>query len=563
MSRCTTFDVFHFQVYVCVEILFEKDFFKTEFRWVARDMQTKDSRADFSDDASVGTSYPTRKPRRGRVIVGSDDDIRDLCLNGQPKNSLHILEQRGIDPSSYAYVCLLRRCTNIKDLAEGKYVHAHMANSDFVPSTFVLNALLNMYMKCGSLMDARQVFDRMQERDMFTWTMMLTGYAKLGHPEEAYKIYEQMHEERVPVDRITFTTILSVCATLRSLEKGRRVHQDMIRAGIRPDIILGNTLIDMYAKCGNVKQGYKVFKEMSDRDVVTWNIMISGAAQNGYFDDAFEFFEAMRDEGRKPDKVTFVCILNACSSLEQGRALHSDIVKAGLELEVRVGSALVNMFAKCGSVEDALQVFEKLPWRNVVSWTSVIAAYAQIGRPEKALEYYERMLKEGILPDKHAYTTVLNVCATLGDLERGQQVRDHMIESGVSLDLFVENTLINMYCKCGEMEDAHQLLQSMKGRDVVSYTALIGGYVQHGQFQEALSVFDDMQREGVLPNTVTFVGVLRACAGLRSLAEGRRIHASIVEAGVAEDTNIEYALADMYSKCNSCSDAQDVSGIFA
>jgi pentatricopeptide repeat protein len=543
----------------CLERIFQK----LNSGWVGREMQTRASYADRSDDTPIGTSYPVRRPRRGRVVIGSDDDIRDLCLNGQPKNSLHILEQRGIDPSSYAYVCLLRRCTNIKDLAEGKYVHAHMANSDFVPSTFVLNALLNMYMKCGSLRDARQVFDRMQERDMFTWTMMLTGYAKLGHPEEAYKIYEQMQKERVPVDRITFTTIFSICASLRSLEKGRKVHQDMIRAGICPDIILGNTVIDMYAKCGNVMQGHKVFKEMSDRDVVTWNIMISGAAQNGYFDEAFGFFEAMRDEGQKPDKVTYVCILNACSSLEQGRILHSDIVKAGFELDVRVGTSLVNMFSKCGSVEDALQVFEKLPQRNVVSWTSVIAAYAQIGKFEKSLEYYEKMLKEGILPDKLAYTTVLNVCATLEDLERGQQVRDHMVKSGISTDIFVENTLIHMYCKCGRMEDAHQLLQNMKGRDVVSYTALIGGCVQHGQFQEALNVFDNMQREGVLPNSATFLAVLKACAGLGSLAEGRRIHASIVEAGLSEDTNIKHALADMYTRCDSCSDAQGVSRISA
>ncbi|KAG0609808.1 hypothetical protein M758_7G015600 [Ceratodon purpureus] len=523
------------------------------------EMQTRALYADQSDDTPIGTSYPVRRPRRGPVVIGSDDDIRDLCLNGQPKNSLHILEQRGIDPSAYAYVCLLRRCTNIKDLAEGKYVHAHMAKSDFVPSTFVLNALLNMYMKCGSFVDARQVFDRMQEKDMFTWTMMLTGYAKLGHPEEAYKIYEQMQKERVPVDKITFTTILSVCATLRSLDRGRRVHQDMIRAGVHPDVFLGNTLIDMYAKCGNVMQGYKVFKEMSNRDVITWNIMISGASQNGYFDEAFKFFEAMRVEGRKPDKVTYLSILNACSSLEQGRILHSDIVEAGFELDVRVGTALVNMFSKCGSVEDALQVFEKLPQRNVVSWTSMIAAYAQSGKFEKALEYFEKMLKEGIRPDNRAYTIVLNVCATLGDLERGLQVRDHMVKSGISIDLFVENTLIHMYCKCGRMENAHQLLQNMKKRDVVSFTAVIGGCVQHGQFLEALNVFNNMQREGVWPNTATFLAILKACVGLGSLAEGRRIEALIADAGLTKDPNIKHALADMYTRCDSCRDAQRAS----
>lgn len=519
------------------------------------EMQTRTSYADQSDDTSTGTSYLTKRPThrraRGPVVIGSDDDIRDLCLNGRPRNSLHILEQRGIDPSAYAYVCLLRRSTNMKDLEEGKYVHAHMANSDFIPSTFVLNALLNMYMKCGSLVDARQVFDRMRERDMFTWTMMLTGYAKLGHPEEAYKIYEQMHKERVPVDGITFTTILSVCGTLKSLQKGQRVHQDMRNAGIRPDTILGNTLIDMYVKCGNIEKGHQVFEEMTKRDVVTWNIMIAGAAQT---DQALEFFETMREEGLRPDKVTYLSVLNACSSLEQARALHSEIVKAGFELDVRVGTALVNMFSRCGSVEDALRVFEKLPQRNVVSWTSVIAAFALVGQPMKSWEYYEKMLKDGILPDQRAYTTVLNVCATLGDLERGQEVHIHMIKSGISVDLITENTLIDMYCKCGRVEDAHRLLQNMKRQDTVSYTALIRGYVQDGRFQEAIHVFNDMQ-QGLLPNTITFLEILKACTGLGSLADCRRIHASIVKAGLVGDVNIKHALAIMYSKC----DAQELS----
>ncbi|KAG0576130.1 hypothetical protein KC19_5G058200 [Ceratodon purpureus] len=432
------------------------------------EMQTRASCVDQCDDSLTGTSYSVKRSRRRRAVVVSDGDIRDLCLNGQPRNAIHILEQRGIDPSAYAYVCLLRRCTNLRDIVEGKYVHAHMTKSGFVSSTFVLNALLNMYMKCGSLVDAREVFDNMRERDMFTWTMMLTGYSKLGYHEQAYEIYEQMHKERVPLDKITFTTILSVCASLGSLEKGKK-----------------------------------------------------------------------------------------------GRILHLDIVEAGFELDLRVGTALVNMFSKCGSLKDALHTFDKLPQRNVFSWTSVIAACAQVGKTEKALEFYEKMLEEGIVADKLTYTTILRVCATLGDLKKGREVHDRIVKSGITSDLIMESTLIDMYAKCGRVEDAHQLLENMNERDVVSFTAVVSGYVQQGQFREALIVFHKMQREGVLPNTAAFLSVLKACAGLRSYAEGRRIHASIVEAGLTGESNLEHALADMYAKCDSCSDAHEVSSTFA
>lgn len=452
----------------------------------------------------------------------------------------------------------------MKDIAEGKYVHAHMMKGRFLPSKFVLNAVLNMYIKCGSLVDARQVFDQMQDtRDMFTWTMMMTGYSKLGHPEQAYELYEQMRKELVPIDNVAFTTVLSVCATLGSLEKGKQVHSDIIEAGISPDRMLQNTLIDMYAKCGSMKQGRKVFKEMSDRDVVSWNVLISGAAQNGHSDKAFELFEAMGETGLKPDKVTYVSILNVCSSVEQGKALYSDITKAGFELDVWVGTALVKMFSKYGSLEDALLIFEKLPHRNVVSWTSVIAVCAQAGKTEKALELYERMCEEGVAPDRLTFTTVLRVCETLRDLKKGKEVHEQIIRSGVASDLIMESTLIDMYAKCGRVEDAHQLLANMSERDVVSYTAVVGGYVQHGQFREALNVYYNMQREGVVPNSVTFLAVLKACTGLRSYAECRRVHDGIVKAGLSADSNLRHAVANMYANCVSCNDAQEVAWTYA
>lgn len=527
-----------------------------------RDEQINMPSVDWTDKDTVYTPvFPPPKrsvEEDGRVGIGSDEDVRKLCLNGQPKNVLHILEQRGIDPGSYVYVCLLRRCTNIRDLAEGKHVHSHIVKSRFKPSTFVLNALLNMYMKCGSLEDARQVFNKMRERDMFTWTIMLSGYAKLGHPEEAYEIYEQMRKKGVPLDRITFTTVLTACVSLRDLEKGKKVHGAMIEAGVHPDTILANTLVDMYAKCGNIREAYQVFKQIVDRDVVSWNVMIAGAAQNGYSKEAFEFFEEMLLEGLKPDKVTYVGILNACASLGQGKQLHSDIIEAGYELDVRVGTALVNMYSKCGSVDDALQVFDKLPKRNVVSWTSLIAAYSQNGEPEKALKLYEKMLQEGIVADKLLYTLILNICASVGHYDKGQQVLELMIRKGIAIDLITENTLIDMYAKCGKLKDARQYLKSMRVKDVVSYTALISGCVQHGNHIEALDVFLDMEREGVSPNSITFISLLRACANVGSLTEGKRIHARIAEAGLEADMALKNALFDMYTKCERHNDAQEV-----
>lgn len=494
-------------------------------------------------------------------MIGSDEDIRKLCLNGRPKNVLHILEQRGIQPGSFAYVCLLRRCTNLKDLSEGKHVHAHIVENDFSSSTFLLNALLNMYVKCGSLVDARQVFDKMHNQDMFTWTIMLAGYAKLGNPKEAYQIYELMRQKGVILDRITFTTVLNVCATLRSLEKGRKVHSDIIKAGVSLDTILENTLVDMYGKCGSIRDGYEVFYNMAERTVVSWNVMIAGAAQNGYSEAAFDFFKEMQEGGMKPDTVTYMSVLNACPTLEQGKLLHSDIVKAGYELDIRVGTALVDMYAKCGSLEDALQVFNNLPQRNVVLWTCMIGAYAQHGEHEKALRLYEQLQNDNVVPDKLLYTTIFNVCASLQDLQKGRQVLDDMINHGIGSDIIIDNTLVDMYAKCGSVEEARKFFNNMVKRDVVSYTARIGGCVQHGHYEEAFEVFAGMERENVEPNAITFRTLIEACAASGDLIRGNWLRARIVNAGLELDLSIRNALNDMYARCSSIVDnAPEVAG---
>ncbi|KAJ7540626.1 hypothetical protein O6H91_10G023400 [Diphasiastrum complanatum] len=316
----------------------------------------------------------------------------------------------------------------------------------------------------------------------------------------------------------------------------------------------------MYAKCGCTQDARELFNNMSDRDVVSWNAMIAGYAQNGLGKEALALYEQMKQEGVQPDNVTFVLLLKACASLEvleQGKRLHSDIIKRGFQLDVIVGNTLVDMYAKCGCTEDARELFNNMTERDVVSWNAMIAGYAQNGLGKEALALYEQMKQEGVQPDNVTCVLLLKACACLAALEQGKQIHADIIKRGFQSDVIVGSTLVDMYAKCGCTEDARELFNNMSERNVVSWTAMIAGYAQNGLGKEALALFEQMQREGTKPNEVTYICVLSACAQSRLVDEGRYVFYSMCKNHGVTPTMEHYAcMVDLLGRAGCLVDAE-------
>eukprot|EP01018_Ginkgo_biloba_P008630 Gb_28771 [translate_table: standard] len=305
-----------------------------------------------------------------------------------------------------------------------------------------------------------------------------------------------------------------------------------------------------YAQNGHVNEALKLFQQMPERDVVSWTTMIAGYAQNGYFDKALNHFRRMQLTGVETNSDTFTSVLPACAnlvSLHYGKEVHENIIRSGFQSDVFVGSAIVDMYAKCGKIDDArhvfdkmpernvvtwnaliagyaqdarfdmaLELFQKMPIRNVVSWTAMIAGYAQGGHSGEALGFFREMQLTRVTPDSDTFASVLPACANLVILHAGKEVHENIIRSGFQSDIFVGNALVDMYAKCGSIENARQVFDKMPRQDVISWTAMIVGYAMHGHGKEALQLFKQMQQSGTKPDNVTFVGVLSACchAGL-------------------------------------------------
>eukprot|EP01018_Ginkgo_biloba_P000439 Gb_36918 [translate_table: standard] len=425
---------------------------------------------------------------------------------------LHQMQRTGIQPNQFTFVSVLPACANLAALMD---VHEEIKKSGFQYDVFVGSALVDMYAKCGSIQKARNVFDKIPQRDVVCWTAMIAGYSQTGHLGEALELFRKMPERNV---------------------------------------VSWNAMITGYAQNGRVDEAQKLFQKMPARNVVSWNAMIGGYAQNGHCEEALKLFRQMQLAGVKPDSKTFASVLPAyanLAALEQGMEIHEEINRNGFQYDGFVANALVDMYAKCGSLEKARDLFDKMPQRDavsmraagygqnahvdetpiffpkmpkrdIVSWTAMIAGYARNGDAMEALELFKQMQVAGVKPDSKTFASVLPACANLAALEQGMEIHQEIVRSGFQSDVFVVNALVDMYAKCGNIETARHLFNKMHQRDVVSWTAMIAGYAMHGCGEEALELFEQMQNSGVNPNEVTLVCVLSACCHAGLLDDGQR-----------------------------------------
>eukprot|EP01018_Ginkgo_biloba_P011555 Gb_34228 [translate_table: standard] len=378
--------------------------------------------------------------------------------------------------------------------------------------------------------------------------------------EQALTILDLIDKGNVRANCSIYARLLHGCVHREALEEGRRVHAHIMNSAFNRNVFLLNTIISMYAKCGTVEDAREVFDKMAIRDMVSWTSMIAGYAQNQHGEEALQLFPSMQRAGMKPNEFTFSSVLRACASLfalENGKQVHSNTIKSGFEFHVFVGSALVDMYAKCESIQDAHQLFDKMPERNVVSWNALIAGYAQIGNGEAALKLFWQMQHISMQPTKFTFSSVLSACASIAVLDQGKWVHAHIIKTGCKLDAFVGNALIDMYGKCGSIRDARQVFDKLSRRDVVSWNAMITGCAQHGQGKEAVQLFEQMQLAGIKPNHITFLCVLSACSHAGLVNEGRLYFDSMSSHGIIPKAEHYACIVDLLGRAGHMDEAEE------
>ena len=465
-----------------------------------------------------------------------------------------------------AFVALLKACAKRKDLSKGTKVHAEVRKRGLLESNpYIFSSLVSMYAKCGDLEKAQESHDEVPFRNVASWSVLISMYARCGQGKRAFDCFNRMKCESLTPNVVTFIGVLSACGNVKAIGKGKQIHDEITRTDfLGSNLMLGNALVDMYAKCGELMTARQVLNGLPFRDEVTWNALISKYTQLGHGEEALSCFYRMKREGLSPTIITFTCILKACGSiglLEKGKEIHDEIRKKGLlRKDIMVGNALIDMYVKCGVLFKAQEVVDELPYRDVVSWNTIISGYAQQGKAEEALSCFNKMQYEGIYPDFVTYTCVLKACSSKKELDKGKQMHEEILRKGLLLKHNVlGHALANMYARCTSPTKAHVMLHELPVRDVVSWSALLSGYVQQGYNEEALASFKEMQMEGILPNAITFASLLKACGSTGDIETGKRVHEYILSKGCFRDNVVlGNALIHMYIKCNALDKALEV-----
>ncbi|KAI5072917.1 hypothetical protein GOP47_0013023 [Adiantum capillus-veneris] len=456
------------------------------------------------------------------------------------------------------FAAQLKACTKLKDVEKGLKLHAQVSHMGLLKKdVFVCASLVDMYAKWGFLSKARAVFDDLLLKDAALWNSLISGYAEHEHGSEALACVKRMQLESITPSAITFTCSLKACASSRFLEKGKELHTQINEGQLLyKDIIVGNALVDMYAKCGSLSMAKQVLEQLSARDVFTWTALLAGYAEYGHGEEALECLVRMQAEGIKPNVITFVCSAKACASirnLHKGLELHAQIARIFLLYkELAVGNALVDMYIKCDALAIAREVFDMLRGRDVISWTTLITGYFEHGLDEEALKLLDRMLLEGVCPNGVTIISGLNACRNAGSTYRGLKLHAQMESKNFhERDLVLGTTLVSMYAKCGLLVLAQKVFDNLKARDAMLWTALIEGYTENGQVEAALKLYRRMQFEGISPDVFTYVCSLKACGSIGATDEGQELQVEIERLGLVDKhLLVGNSLVGMYAKCD-------------
>ncbi|KAL5565543.1 hypothetical protein UlMin_028707 [Ulmus minor] len=465
-------------------------------------------------------------PRRSHITWSSL--ISGYCRNECEVEAFELfwkMQMEGQMPSQFTLGSVLRLCSTLGLLQRGEQIHGYSIKTKYDSNDFVVTGLVDMYAKCKRISEAEYLFETFPNKNNHVmWTAMVTGYSHNGESFNAIKCFRAMRAEGVESNQFTYPGILTACAAVLAKGFGAQVHGCIVWSGFEANVFVQSALVDMYAKCGDFNSAKRALENMEVDDVISWNSMIVGCVRQGFAEEALCLFEKMHGRDMKIDHFTYPSILNSMAAMKEmksAKSVHCLIIKTGFEAYVLVGNALVDMYTKLGNLDWANQVFDGIPKKDVISWTSLVTGYANNGSPERAIQLFCDMKVTGISPDQFVIASILSACAELTILEFGQQIHASFIRSGLHSSLSVDNSLVTMYAKCGCIEDANRVFDYMPVRNVITWTALIVGYAQNGRGRESLQFYDQMIATGTNPDFITFIGLLFACSHAGLLENGR------------------------------------------
>ncbi|KAL5558861.1 hypothetical protein UlMin_035072 [Ulmus minor] len=486
------------------------------------------------------------------------------CDTKYPKQTLLLfreLLESNAKPNELTFALLLKATASsvnlksVKAIVEANQIRTHLIKSGIGQFIHVSTALLDLYAKLGCLNIARQVFDDMRDRDVVSWNALISGFSRNGYDLDALELFVQMCRKGFGPCRITLVSLVPSCARHGLISQGKSIHGFGVKTGLDLDSQVKNVLTSMYAKCADLEAAEGLFEQMVDKSVVSWNTMVAAYGQNGFFHEAMLIFKQMRTESVEANSVTLVCLLSANANPD---SIHCFSVKTGLINDFSVITSLVCEYARRGNSTSGEKLYKSLPEVNLVPLTAIMSSHAEKGNILSVMQYFAQMQQLDMKPDHVAMVSILHGITDPAHFHIGLAFHCYSFKSGLSTDILVANGLISMYSKFDDIEAAFSIFSEMHEKTLISWNSLMSGCVHSGRSSDAFELFCEMKMSGHSPDSITIASLLSGCCQLGYSQFGKKLHSYVLRNNLEIEDYVGTALIDMYTKCGKVEYAERV-----
>lgn len=511
-----------------------------------------------SDARRVFDEMPERDVVSWNTILGL------LSVNGDYREARNyyfwMTLRSGIQPNVVSVVILLPISAALEDEEMTRRIHCYTMKAGLDSQVTTCNALVDAYGKCGNVKASWQVFDEMVERNEVSWNAIINGLACKGHFCDALDVFRMMIDAEVKPNSVTISSILPVLVELEYFKAGKEIHGFSMRMGTETDIFIANSLIDMYAKSGHSTEASCIFHNMDRRNVVSWNAMIANYALNGLALEAIRQVILMQETGENPNAVTFTNVLPACARLGflgPGKEIHAIGIRLGLTADMFVSNALTDMYAKCGCLHSARNVFNT-SHKDEVSYNILILGYSETSDCLESLNLFSEMRLLGRKPDVVSFVGVISACANLAAVKQGKEIHGVALRNHFYSHLFVSNSLLDFYTKCARIDLACKVFNQILFKDVASWNTMILGYGMIGELETAITMFEEMRGDTVQYDLVSYIAVLSACSHGGLVEQGWKYFSEMLAQNL-EPTQMHYAcIVDLLGRAGFVEEAAEL-----
>ncbi|KNA10971.1 hypothetical protein SOVF_139390 [Spinacia oleracea] len=486
------------------------------------------------------------------VLLGFQNTDDALCFAAH-------MNANGVVFDPVTYTTALSFCLDDKGFLFGFQLHSNILKSGFRCEVFIGNALITLYSRQGRIIEAEKVFHGMQMKDSVSWNAILCGYSQDGrYGLETICTFYAMLRQNVRPDNVSLTAAISACGYEKLLEMGRLLHGLSVKVGFGSDCAVCNLLMSTYAKCEVNEDAKTVFQGMAERNVVSWTTMISV-----FHEDALSLFHEMRIDEVYPNEVTFIGLLHAITLRDlfnEGKMIHGFCLKTGFLSKTNVSNSLITMYANFESMGDSREVFKELHYRDIVSWNTLISGYDQNKLYQDALEVF-RLAKSEIMPNEYTFGSVLSAIGSAEaiSLRYGQICHSHLLKLGVKSNAIVSAALLDMYGKRGSLYESKMIFKETIHRTQFAWTAIISAHARHADYDSVMQIFNEMEKQGVKPDTITFLSMLTACGRKGMVDMGRQIWDSMIKDNSIDPSTEHYScMVDMLGRSGRLKEAEEL-----